>query len=97
MLNENNLENLEGVEIQELDDEDLELIAGGSKVIAVTDTAVRSGPGTSYSRIGTMTPGEPFKSKHKKARDSKGNKWYMIDYNGRVGWVAAKFCYKDRS
>ena len=45
---------------------------------------------------GTMTVAEPFKSKHKKARDSDGNKWYMINYNGRSGWVRSKYCVKDR-
>ena len=97
MMNENNMENLEGIIVEELDEEDLELVAGGSKVIAMTDTGVYSGPGTHYRRIGTMTVGEPFKSKHKKARDSDGNKWYMINYNGQTGWVRAKYCVKDRS
>ena len=35
MLNENNVENLEGVEILELDDEDLELVAGGGRALQV--------------------------------------------------------------
>ncbi len=44
---------------------------------------VRSGPGTSYGRIGSMAAGQRYPITGKNAAGD----WWQIDFNGQQGWV----------
>ena len=52
--------------------------------------AVRSGPGTSYSKLGTIAKGKTF-SISGKAKDSSGTWWYTFSFNGKTGYVSSKY------
>ncbi len=63
-----------------------EVSAGaGDTVQATTLLNVRSGPGTSYARIGQISPGVAYPVV------SKQSDWYAIKFNGQTGYVAAQF------
>ncbi|MDO4745916.1 MAG: SH3 domain-containing protein, partial [Bacillota bacterium] len=51
---------------------------------------VRSGPGTSYSKLGTIANGKTF-SITSKAKDSSGVWWYKFKFNGKNGYVSSKY------
>ncbi len=51
---------------------------------------VRSGPGTSYSKLGYLTSGKTFTITGK-AQDSSGTWWYRLTYNGKTGYVSSKY------
>lgn len=46
---------------------------------------VRKGPGTSYSRIGSVAKGGKVTVK------SESNNWSKIDYNGKDGWCSSRY------
>lgn len=46
---------------------------------------VRSGPGTTYSPIGIISPENVY------AIQGDSNGWYQIDYGGQTGWVSSQF------
>ena len=52
---------------------------------------IRSGPGTSYSKIGAIPCGERIEIL------SETNGWYKIKYNGNVGYVCADYVRIDGS
>lgn len=58
--------------------------AGGSTLF------VRSGPGTSYSKLGYLASGKTFTIKGK-AQDISGVWWYTLDYNGKTGYVSSQY------
>lgn len=51
---------------------------------------VRSGPGTSYSKLGYLTSGKTFTIKGK-VQDFSGVWWYTLDYNGKTGYVSSAY------
>ena len=51
---------------------------------------VRSGPGSSYSSIGTLKKGTTFVITSK-AKDSSGKYWYKFDYGDTVGYVSSSY------
>lgn len=51
---------------------------------------VRSGPGTGYSVLGTVKKGATISVK-KKATLKSGAVWYQFSYNGKTGYVLAKY------
>jgi len=51
---------------------------------------VRSGPGTNYSKIGEVKPGE----KYDYLGSARDGGWYKIDFNGREGWVISQYAKK---
>lgn len=51
---------------------------------------VRSGPGTNYGTIGSMAKGKTF-TIIGNAKDSSGNTWYKLTYNGRLGYVSGSY------
>lgn len=51
---------------------------------------VRSGPGTSYSKLGTIAKGKAFFIK-KKATLTSGKVWYQFSYNGKKGYVLSDY------
>lgn len=72
-----------------------------STIVTMTDTTgtvatksdpliVRSGPGTSYGKIGTLAKGKTFDVTGKTA-DSSGLVWYVFSFNGKTGYVSSKY------
>jgi len=51
---------------------------------------VRSGPGSSYSTIGTLKKGTTFVIKSK-TKDSNGKYWYKFDYGNTLGYVSSSY------
>lgn len=51
---------------------------------------VRSGPGTSYSKLGYLADGKTFTITGK-AQDSAGTWWYRTTYNGKTGYLCSTF------
>lgn len=51
---------------------------------------VRSGPGTSYKSLGTLTQGKSF-SVTGKVQNSAGVWWYRLSFNGKTGYVHSKY------
>jgi uncharacterized protein YraI len=59
--------------------------SGGTVVESRVELNVRTGPGLSYSRIGTILPGATY------AVVSQQPGWYGINYNGVTGYVSAYY------
>ena len=57
----------------------------GRTLAATTALNVRSGPGTTYNRLGTIYPGVNY------AITGEQSSWYEIDYNGTRGYVYGGF------
>ena len=51
---------------------------------------VRSGPGSSYSRLGSLAKGKTFDITGK-ATDGSGVIWYRLTYNGKTGYVSSSY------
>lgn len=51
---------------------------------------VRSGPGSSYSRLGSLAKGKTFDITGK-ATDGSGVTWYRLTYNGKTGYVSSSY------
>ena len=63
---------------------------GNGYVRATSRVNVRSGPGTSYKDMGTLTKGEQVEYLGVSSKDNKGNTWYKVQYYSfGVGWVSA--------
>src|SRR5690606_42068980 len=52
---------------------------------AVTGLNVRTGPGTSYTRIGTIRPGTTY------AIVGEQFGWYAINFEGQTGYVSGQY------
>lgn len=51
---------------------------------------VRSGPGTSYGRLGILADGKVF-TVTGKTKASDGTIWYQLTYSGKKGYVSSKY------
>lgn len=51
---------------------------------------IRSGPGTSYSKLGTLAKGKTF-AVTGKAQDSAGTWWYQFSFNGKTGYASSQY------
>lgn len=58
--------------------------------ITATNLNVRKGPGTSYSKLGSVKKGYSFKITGK-AKDTKGKYWYRFSFNGKNGFVHSSY------
>lgn len=47
---------------------------------------IRSGPGTGYDKLGSITPGKYLEVLGSE-KGADGNKWYKVSYNGKEGYV----------
>ena len=96
MMNEYN----ENMDFVELDDAELEDIAGGKKKYKIGgddgNSNVRTGPGLKYRSIGVLHKGEETKYLGKSSTDERGVVWYKIDWNGRAAWVSSRYTVKVR-
>ena len=60
--------------------------------VEVTTLHVRSGPGTGYGIIGSVSLGQRFiVYEERETGHSEYNLWYRINYNGQNGWIAATY------
>ncbi|KAF0821623.1 SH3 domain-containing protein [Cytobacillus firmus] len=60
--------------------------ASGTYTVDATSLNVRSGPGTNYSRIGSLAQGSGIQ-----AIERLANGWYKINYNGKTGYVSGQY------
>lgn len=67
-------------------------VSNTTGTVATQSTAltIRSGPGTSYSKLGTLDKGKTFAITGK-AQDSSGAWWYQLSFNGKTGYAAAQY------
>jgi len=78
--------------IVELDEEELEEVAGGRHVQSTGNGVhIRKGPGTGYTIIGKVNKGDRITYDGKSEKDSKGVRWYRVKYNGGTGWICSKY------
>ncbi|NLD20277.1 MAG: SH3 domain-containing protein [Clostridiales bacterium] len=63
---------------------------GETGKVATDVLNVRSGAGTNYSRIGTITQGKTF-TVTGTAKDSYGVTWYKFTFNSRNGYVSSQY------
>ena len=89
MMNEMNI--LDDVKVVELNDEEVEAVAGGTKVKATGNVNVRKGPSKDYGILGTVQKGETLTYCNDSQRDKRGVRWYKVKYNGSTGWVSSKY------
>lgn len=61
--------------------------ANSVKILATISINVRTGPGTSYSTIGSVSQGQMYSYSQKK--NDGLYTWYNINYNGTSGWIAS--------
>lgn len=82
--------------IFELSEESLESVAGGKSiyVVATTEANIRSGPGKSYSVIGTTIPGFDAKYLGRMEKDKDGRTWINVSWNHKTGWICTKYVNK---
>lgn len=87
------MENIENLEVLELNDEELELIAGGKHkyIMATSEANVRSGPGKEYASLGHAKEGKTAIYTGKTKSDKTGMAWYEVKIGGRTGWISAKY------
>lgn len=52
---------------------------------------VRSGPGLSYSSLGTLSKGVYASYRGQYSYDARGVCWYLIDFEGAFGWISSKY------
>ena len=90
-------EDIENLNIVELEDEDLEEVAGGRSRYIEGDNGksnVRTGPGLGYRSIGVLHRGEDAQYLGRTAVDDRGVVWYKIRYKGRDAWVSSRYTRK---
>ena len=63
----------------------------GSKVYATGDLNIRSGPGLSFDRLGTMFEGDSAAYLGESSVDSRGVTWYKVKYGSLTGWVSSVY------
>ena len=68
-----------------------------TKYKATATVNIRSGPGTSYKKIGSIGKGNSATYQDEKKKDSKGVYWYRIKYGSTSGWVCSKYLKKSSS
>ncbi len=63
-------------------------------IVTSSSVNVRSGPGTSYSQVGTVYLGEEYEYLGE-AKDSGGTKWYKLRFEpSDYAWVSGKYAFK---
>lgn len=63
------------------------LTSNSVKILATISLNVRTGPGTSYSVIGSVSQGQVYSYSQKKSDGLYT--WYNINYNGTSAWIAS--------
>ncbi|WP_412759021.1 SH3 domain-containing protein [Neobacillus cucumis] len=63
--------------------------SAGTYYVNASSLNVRSGAGTGYAKIGTLTNGQAVS-----VSKDLGNGWYQISYNGKTGYVSKQFVVK---
>ncbi|MDR4949962.1 SH3 domain-containing protein [Neobacillus cucumis] len=63
--------------------------SAGTYYVNASSLNVRSGAGTSYAKIGTLSNGQAVS-----VSKDLGNGWFQISYNGKTGYVSKQFLVK---
>ena len=73
----------------ELEDAELEAVAGGKDILKVRkgEVNVRSGPGKEYPVIAIMSRGDELLNLYEKKKDSEGKTWVKVRAVDQNGWV----------
>lgn len=66
--------------------------AGETGQVTATSLYVRSGPGTNYSKLGSLKKGKTF-TVTGTGKDKSGVTWYRLNYNSKTGYVSSKYVY----
>ncbi|MBR1560641.1 MAG: SH3 domain-containing protein [Clostridia bacterium] len=92
-----NYEDMKELDAVELNDAELEEVAGGKSRYIEGNTGkshVRTGPGLDYHALGVLHVGEDAQYLGKTATDDRGVVWYKIRWNGRDAWVSSRYTHK---
>ncbi len=65
---------------------------GETGQITASSLYVRSGPGTNYSKIGSLKKGKTF-TVAGTGKDKSGVTWYKLNYGSKTGYVSSKYVY----
>ena len=63
--------------------------SGGAYVVATGNVNLHTGPGLSYTDVGTLHTGETAPYLGNSSYDSRGVLFYQINYNGMTCWVSS--------
>ena len=74
---------------QENSSDDSSSAVSGIVVVTGSTVNIRSGAGTSYSKLGKVGSGELLTCTGSIVSD--GTTWYMVDYNGQTGYISADY------
>ena len=91
------MDNNEIKNVNELNEQELEEVAGGRgsngrRVKAVSgDTYVRKHPDRDAAEIGVLYQGDSTPYLGEKAWDDRPVMWYKVKFEGRTGWVSSKY------
>lgn len=66
--------------------------ASASSYVTFTgDCNVRTGPGLSYAKLGSMAKGSTLTYLEESSVDERGVTWYKVSFNSSYGWVSSKY------
>ena len=83
--------------IIELDDQELDEVAGGKKkkvytIVKLTGSAnIRKGPGLNFGIITALPSGSMLSYLKESKKDKRGVAWYKVNYNGNEAWVSSVY------
>lgn len=60
-------------------------------VCAVGNVNVRTGPGMEYRKLGVLKDGGATPYLEHQENDSEGTAWYMVYFEGGIGWISSKY------
>ena len=66
----------------------------GNKVRTTANVHLRTGAGTDYEVLRTVPTGTTLTCEETK-KDGNGNRWYRVSYQGKMGWIFAKYTRKQ--
>ncbi len=75
--------------IVELEDAELEEVAGGKDILKVRkgEVNIRSGPGKEYGVVAIMLRGDELLNLYEKKKDKHGKTWMKVRAVDQNGWI----------
>lgn len=64
--------------------------AGVVRVTARSGGNIRSGAGMQYGKVATAPYGAEIGWYRETRTDSRGIEWYLVEYNGKIGWISSE-------
>lgn len=65
--------------------------SGDGYVLTTASVNLRKGPGLGYGRITALKKGVKLDYKGDTDTDSRGVKWYKVEYKGKTAWISDKY------